>query len=426
MKKTAITLTTIILIIVAIIFAKDIYFKNIVQKELSKSLDQEVTLSYAHLGLISQDISLSDIKLKKDGINIKNINFDISIKDLLNNKKISIKHLNMDDITFSKKQTVSKIENNKKKSDVNTNVTKEFFKELTNNIAVEKNISNIFSGSFNIDKISGSLSDNLVNFLINNADYIDIILEKELNLSLENNLIKFKTNFSQTLLKLETLKEIPQEYSINIKNTTFNGTYLDFNFNGDIKDINNNFNSNAPINFEIIFTQKDSTGTIVGNANLNTLTANLAIKAPKIYLSSFTNLKNYINNGNMSLDYNFNINNSNLFVQGTSSLFNIDLNKDNIINSLNTTKLNKKITKEILVLGEENIKTFSATTKYSTEYNTIKLKTSLPEQLRSTLINNKNILNKEFTKTIEEHYDSVIEEKKKNITNIFENFKNIF
>lgn len=426
MKKTAITLTTIILIIVAIIFAKDIYFKNIVQKELSKSLDQEVTLSYAHLGLISQDISLSDIKLKKDGINIKNINFDISIKDLLNNKKISIKHLNMDDITFSKKQTVSKIENNKKKSDVNTNVTKEFFKELTNNIAVEKNISNIFSGSFNIDKISGSLSDNLVNFLINNADYIDIILEKELNLSLENNLIKFKTNFSQTLLKLETLKEIPQEYSINIKNTTFNGTYLDFNFNGDIKDINNNFNSNAPINFEIIFTQKDSTGTIVGNANLNTLTANLAIKAPKIYLSSFTNLKNYINNGNMSLDYNFNINNSNLFVQGTSSLFNIDLNKDNIINSLNTNKLNKKITKEILVLGEENIKTFSATTKYSTEYNTIKLKTSLPEQLRSTLINNKNILNKEFTKTIEEHYDGVIEEKKKNITNIFENFKNIF
>lgn len=426
MKKTAITLTTIILIIVAIIFAKDIYFKNIVQKELSKSLDQEVTLSYAHLGLISQDISLSDIKLKKDGINIKNINFDISIKDLLNNKKISIKHLNMDDITFSKKQTISKIENNKKKSDVNTNVTKEFFKELTNNIAVEKNISNIFSGSFNIDKISGSLSDNLVNFLINNADYIDIILEKELNLSLENNLIKFKTNFSQTLLKLETLKEIPQEYSINIKNTTFNGTYLDFNFNGDIKDINNNFNSNAPINFEIIFTQKDSTGTIVGNANLNTLTANLAIKAPKLYLSSFTNLKNYINNGNMSLDYNFNINNSNLFVQGTSSLFNIDLNKDNIINSLNTTKLNKKITKEILVLGEENIKTFSATTKYSTEYNTIKLKTSLPEQLRSTLINNKNILNKEFTKTIEEHYDSVIEEKKKNITNIFENFKNIF
>lgn len=426
MKKTAITLTTIILIIVAIIFAKDIYFKNIVQKELSKSLDQEVTLSYAHLGLISQDISLSDIKLKKDGINIKNINFDISIKDLLNNKKIYIKHLNMDDITFSKKQTVSKIENNEKKSDANTNVTKEFFKELTNNIAVEKNISNIFSGSFNIDKISGSLSDNLINFLINNADYIDIILEKELNLSLENNLIKFKTNFSQTLLKLETLKEIPQEYSINIKNTTFNGTYLDFNFNGDIKDINNNFNSNAPINFEIIFTQKDSTGTIVGNANLNTLTANLAIKAPKIYLSSFTNLKNYINNGNMSLDYNFNINNSNLFVQGTSSLFNIDLNKDNIINSLNTTKLNKKITKEILVLGEENIKTFSATTKYSTEYNAIKLKTSLPEQLRSTLINNKNILNKEFTKTIEEHYDGVIEEKKKNITNIFENFKNIF
>lgn len=426
MKKTAITLTTIILIIVAIIFAKDIYFKNIVQKELSKSLDQEVTLSYAHLGLISQDISLSDIKLKKDGINIKNINFDISIKDLLNNKKISIKHLNMDDITFSKKQTVSKIENNEKKSDANTNVTKEFFKELTNNIAVEKNISNIFSGSFNIDKISGSLSDNLVNFLINNADYIDIILEKELNLSLENNLIKFKTNFSQTLLKLETLKEIPQEYSINIKNTTFNGTYLDFNFNGDIKDINNNFNSNAPINFEIIFAQKDSTGTIIGNANLNTLTANLAIKAPKIYLSSFTNLKNYINNGNMSLDYNFNINNSNLFVQGTSSLFNIDLNKDNIINSLNTNKLNKKITKEILVLGEENIKTFSATTKYSTEYNAIKLKTSLPEQLRSTLINNKNILNKEFTKTIEEHYDGVIEEKKKNITNIFENFKNIF
>lgn len=429
-KKLLIPFSIIIGIFIALIFIKDFSLKYIIEKETSKALNEKVSIGYAHLSLLSQDITLTDLDLPKEKIVINKVKLDFNIFDILNKKQINIKNLNIENISFIKNKSKNediKIIPKKQNKTTNNKVSNVFFSQLTKEVALENNISDIFSGNFSSKTVTKNLSNNFFNFLIKNTDYVDIILEKQLNKKIKNNLIEFNEKYLNLISKLEKLKDqTPPKYQLNINNTTFSGDINSIQFNGNIKNISNDFNKSISMPLTINFTQNEISGKLYGDFNLYTLIGKFYLDIPNINLNKLNISKNFIKQGSLSIKQNISINNRNINIAGDTKISNLLLNKEVLINSIDTTSLNRELLLKTLDFVDLNITSFSANTNYSNQNNFITLKTSLPEQLKGILIRNKEILRSDISKTIENHYKEVIKEKKNSINNFLNKFKDIF
>lgn len=429
-KKLLIPFSIIIGIFIALIFIKDFSLKYIIEKEASKALNEKVSIGYAHLSLLSQDITLTDLDLPKEKIVINKVKLDFNIFDILNKKQINIKNLNIENISFIKNKSKNediKIIPKKQNKTTNNKVSNVFFSQLTKEVALENNISDIFSGNFSSKTVTKNLSNNFFNFLIKNTDYVDIILEKQLNKKIKNNLIEFNEKYLNLISKLEKLKDqTPPKYQLNINNTTFSGDINSIQFNGNIKNISNDFNKSISMPLTINFTQNEISGKLYGDFNLYTLIGKFYLDIPNINLNKLNIFKNFIKQGSLSIKQNISINNRNINIAGDTKISNLLLNKEVLINSIDTTSLNRELLLKTLDFVDLNITSFSANTNYSNQNNFITLKTSLPEQLKGILIRNKEILRSDISKTIENHYKEVIKEKKNSINNFLNKFKDIF
>lgn len=429
-KKLLIPFSIIIGIFIALIFIKDFSLKYIIEKEASKALNEKVSIGYAHLSLLSQDITLTDLDLPKEKIVINKVKLDFNIFNILNKKQINIKNLNIENISFIKNKSKNediKIIPKKQNKTTNNKVSNVFFSQLTKEVALENNISDIFSGNFSSKTVTKNLSNNFFNFLIKNTDYVDIILEKQLNKKIKNNLIEFNEKYLNLISKLEKLKDqTPPKYQLNINNTTFSGDINSIQFNGNIKNISNDFNKSISMPLTINFTQNKISGKLYGDFNLYTLIGKFYLDIPNINLNKLNISKNFIKQGSLSIKQNISINNRNINIAGDTKISNLLLNKEVLINSIDTTSLNRELLLKTLDFVDLNITSFSANTNYSNQNNFITLKTSLPEQLKGILIRNKEILRSDISKTIENHYKEVIKEKKNSINNFLNKFKDIF
>lgn len=434
-KKLSISFSIIIGVFIALIFLKDLSLKYILQKEASKALKQEVTIKYAHLNLISQNITISNLSLKKSDILVSKIVFDINPIEILKNKNINIDTLDILNITnlknnkdhLSDTQIKDKESKTNNKEVISNKASTAFFKELTEEVAIQNNLSNLFSGNFNTKNITNNLSHNFFDFLIKNVDYIDIILEKELNKKLKSDIISFNKNYKDFIENLDKFKNDSNlKYTVNINNTNFTGLIKNINFNGTIKNISTNFSKAIDIPITINLSQKNNVGQIFGNLNLNSLSGELYIKAPKINLLEINNSKEYIKHGNLFIEQKISLNNNSITIAGETNISNLKLNKESIVNHLNTTSLNKSLILKTLTFVDSNITSFTANTYFVNKNDFITLKTSLPDQVKGILIRNKDLLNSDISKTIENHYDQVIEKKKNNFNNFIKKFKDIF
>ncbi|WP_297487510.1 hypothetical protein [uncultured Cetobacterium sp.] len=429
-KKLLIPFSIIIGIFIALILIKDFSLKYLIEKEASKALNEKVSISYAHLNILSQDITLTDLNLPKEKIFVNKIKLDFNIFDILNKKQINIKNLNIEKISFVENKNKNediKIISKKQNKTNNNKVSNVFFSQLTKEVALENNISDIFSGNFSSKTVTKNLSNNFFNFLIKNTDYVDIILEKQLNKKIKNNLMEFNEKYLNLISKLEKLKnQTPPKYQLNINNINFSGDINSIQFNGNIKNISNDFNKSISIPLTINFNQNENSGKLYGDFNIYTLVGKFYLDIPNINLTKLNISKNFIKQGSLSIKQNISINNRNINITGDTKVSNLLLNKEVLINSIDTTSLNRELLLKILDFVDLNITSFSGNTNYSNQNNFISLKTSLPEQLKGILIRNKEILHSDISKTIENHYKDVIQEKKNSINNFLNKFKDIF
>lgn len=426
-KKITLLLSISTIFLGCFIVGKDFYIKSILTKNLSKTFKQDVTITYAHLSILSQKISLKNTTFNKTGISIKNANFDINFKDFFNSSDLNIKTLNLDSISLvEKSKNKDTLEAPKSEPLVDDSV-EVFFKEIERKTSIKDNFSRIFSSNFDKSKVVNSVSENLMNFLLNNTDYIDVIIQKETNLILKDDISKISIFYKEFLQNLENEKFNPTiKREITIDRLNFNGNINNFSFDGNIENLTNNFSKATSLPIIINISQGDAKGQIFGNINLNLLNSSLYLKFFNFDLNRFPILSKYVLQGNISFVEVININRSMISINGSSDISNLIIKKDSIIDDLKTNNLNKEILNSIITASESNLNKITISNNFSTTSNIIGIKTSLPGQFRGALIKNRTELTKAFEKTIETHYNDSFQKKKNSFKNFFKSIKDIF
>ncbi|MEG0068958.1 hypothetical protein [Cetobacterium sp.] len=426
-KKITLLLSISTIFLGCFIVGKDFYIKSILTKNLSKTFKQDVTITYAHLSILSQKISLKNTTFNKTGISIKNANFDINFKDFFNSSDLNIKTLNLDSISLvEKSKNKDTLEAPKSEPLVDDSV-EVFFKEIERKTSIKDNFSRIFSSNFDKSKVVNSVSENLMNFLLNNTDYIDVIIQKETNLILKDDISKISIFYKEFMQNLENEKFNPTiKREITIDRLNFNGNINNFSFDGNIENLTNNFSKATSLPIIINISQGDAKGQIFGNINLNLLNSSLYLKFFNFDLNRFPILSKYVLQGNISFVEVININRSMISINGSSDISNLIIKKDSIIDDLKTNNLNKEILNSIITASESNLNKITISNNFSTTSNIIGIKTSLPGQFRGALIKNRTELTKAFEKTIETHYNDSFQKKKNSFKNFFKSIKDIF
>lgn len=425
MKNKMLVIISSILIFFTILFlGKDIYLKNIITKKLSNSLKQEVNIKKVSLNIFNNSFELKDLLLTKDNISIEKVHGNMSFKNFLKNKNnFIIDNLNLTGINvYSNLSFNNKSEPLNSKSDNNEN-TLEFLKEIDEKIAFDKNISKFFSSSFSKDNFSKSLSNNLTDFLIKNSDYIDTIIQKEINIQFKNQIEYFTKRSKDILVDLQKYDNTEIVNNIFIKNIIISGQIMDINFSGSFKDFNTNLSKNNSVPLNIILSHENSTGKIYGEINTKNLSGNLYISLSNFNVESFSKIKNYISSGTLTTEQSITILGNLLKIDGTTTIYNFSLNKEFILESekLDTTK--KEILKELINLTEKNYHSLTISNNFSNNIGIIAIKTSIPLEIKRVLTNNRQTFIEFLDKQLKTKYEENIKEKKNKLKNFF---KNIF
>ncbi|MGL5572862.1 MAG: hypothetical protein ACRDB4_01740, partial [Cetobacterium sp.] len=99
------------------------------------------------------------------------------------------------------------------------------------------------------------------------------------------------------------------------------------------------------------------------------------------------------------------------------------LNKDFILNSPKLDDIKKNILEELIKLTENNYHTLSITNHFSNNTDIVTIKTSIPNEVKRTLINNRELFSVFLENQLKNKYENNLKEKKNRIKNFF---KNIF
>lgn len=422
MKNKMLVLTSSILIFLTILFfGKNIYFKNIITKQLSTSFKQEVTIKNANFNFFNNSFELKKLSLLEYNLSIENVKCKMDFKAFFKSKNnFTINDLNLTGISF----------NNNSESISTTNIsdsnekTTEFLKEIDNKIQFDKNLSKFFSSSFNKDNFSKTLSNNLINFLIQNTDYIDVIIQKEVNIQFKEQINHFSKKTKDLLLKIKDNNNLENNNNnIFIENISFSGKISKIDFNGSFKNFNTDLSKNVSLPLNIFLSHENGNGKIYGDINTNTLVGNIYVSLSNFNVHSFYKINNYISNGTLSSEQLISISGETLKIDGTTIIDNIKLNKDFLLSSPNLDDIKKNILEELIKLTENNYHTLSITNYFSNNIDIVTIKTSIPSELKRTLINNRELFSVFLENQLKNKYENNLKEKKNKIKNFF---KNIF
>lgn len=421
MKNKMLVLTSSILIFLTILFfGKNIYFKNIITKQLSTSFKQEVTIKNANFNFFNNSFELKKLSLLEYNLSIENVKCKMDFKAFFKSKNnFTINDLNLTGISF----------NNNSESIPTTNIgnsnekTTEFLKEIDNKIQFDKNLSKFFSSSFNKDNFSKTLSNNLINFLIQNTDYIDVIIQKEVNIQFKEQINHFSKKTKDLLLKIKDNNNLENNKNIFIENISFSGKISKIDFNGSFKNFNTDLSKNVSLPLNIFLSHENGNGKIYGDINTNTLVGNIYVSLSNFNVHSFYKINNYISNGTLSSEQLISISGETLKIDGTTIIDNIKLNKDFLLSSPNLDDIKKNILEELIKLTENNYHTLSITNYFSNNIDIITIKTSIPSEVKRTLINNRELFSVFLENQLKNKYENNLKEKKNKIKNFF---KNIF
>lgn len=421
MKNKMLVLTSSILIFLTILFfGKNIYFKNIITKQLSTSFKQEVTIKNANFNFFNNSFELKKLSLLEYNLSIENVKCKMDFKAFFKSKNnFTINDLNLTGISF----------NNNSESIPTTNIsdsnekTTEFLKEIDNKIQFDKNLSKFFSSSFNKDNFSKTLSNNLINFLIQNTDYIDVIIQKEVNIQFKEQINHFSKKTKDLLLKIKDNNNLENNKNIFIENISFSGKISKIDFNGSFKNFNTDLSKNVSLPLNIFLSHENGNGKIYGDINTNTLFGNIYVSLSNFNVHSFYKINNYISNGTLSSEQLISISGETLKIDGTTIIDNIKLNKDFLLSSPNLDDIKKNILEELIKLTENNYHTLSITNYFSNNIDIITIKTSIPSEVKRTLINNRELFSVFLENQLKNKYENNLKEKKNKIKNFF---KNIF
>lgn len=421
MKNKMLVLTSSILIFLTILFfGKNIYFKNIITKQLSTSFKQEVTIKNANFNFFNNSFELKKLSLLEYNLSIENVKCKMDFKAFFKSKNnFTINDLNLTGISF----------NNNSESIPTTNIsdsnekTTEFLKEIDNKIQFDKNLSKFFSSSFNKDNFSKTLSNNLINFLIQNTDYIDVIIQKEVNIQFKEQINHFSKKTKDLLLKIKDNNNLENNKNIFIENISFSGKISKIDFNGSFKNFNTDLSKNVSLPLNIFLSHENGNGKIYGDINTNTLVGNIYVSLSNFNVHSFYKINNYVSNGTLSSEQLISISGETLKIDGTTIIDNIKLNKDFLLSSPNLDDIKKNILEELIKLTENNYHTLSITNYFSNNIDIITIKTSIPSEVKRTLINNRELFSVFLENQLKNKYENNLKEKKNKIKNFF---KNIF
>ncbi|WP_293721023.1 hypothetical protein [uncultured Cetobacterium sp.] len=436
-NKTKIFFLAIIASVILGSIGKNIYFKRILEKELSKSLKQNVTIKKANLNILSNSFKLENTIFEKDKIQITHLYTEMSFKEFLKDKKnFTIESIDIKDIIFINQSEVSSSTNSKDetittkfpehnisaKSEIKNEKTSQFLNEIDKQIKNDGGLSNIFNSALNKENFSKNMSNNLTNFLIKNADFIDIILQTEINSHLKNRINSFSKNSKEFIYKIKIKNN---ENNILIKNISFSGSNNNIKFLGNFKNFNTDFSKNIllPINITLSEINGNGEGKIYGDLNSNTLSGNIYMKLNNFKATSFNNINTYLSDGNINSEQIININGEIIKIDGTTEISHIQINKSTIQNSNSLDNFKKNILNEFIRLTETKEYNLKVYNNFSTNTNFINIKTTLPEEIRRTLINNRVTFNDFLENQLKNQYKNSFEEKKNKVKNFF---KNIF
>ena len=139
--------------------------------------------------------------------------------------------------------------------------------------------------------------------------------------------------------------------------------------------------------------------------------------------TSFNNINTYLSDGNINSEQIININGEIIKIDGTTEISHIQINKSTIQNSNSLDNFKKNILNEFIRLTETKEYNLKVYNNFSTNTNFINIKTTLPEEIRRTLINNRVTFNDFLENQLKNQYKNSFEEKKNKVKNFF---KNIF
>ncbi len=424
-KKILAILSSVLLLLAFLFFGQNIYFKNTIEKHMSISLKQKVSIKRATLNIFNNSFELKDTVLLKDNILIDSIQCQMNFKEFLKNRdNFTIDNLNITGITLdsdlktgdNSSLTPSDVEFNNEK-------TTEFLKEIDKKIQFENNLSKFFKSSFNRDNFSKTLSNNLIDFLIKNVDYIDIIIQKEFNLKFKKQIAYFSERSKEILTSIKNSANLDTNSNILIKNISFNGSLLDIKFHGTLKNLNTNLSKNMSLPIDISLSQGDSIGKIYGDINTKLLIGNIYINLYNFNIESFKKINNYVLSGAFSSEQLITISGETLKIDGTSKIDNLKLNRDFILESQKLDEIKKNILKEIINLTEQKYHTLTVSNNFSNNMEIVTIKTSIPMEVKRTLIVNRQSFNDFLESQLKSKYENTVKEKKNKIKNFF---KNIF
>lgn len=419
-NKMLVIVSSILIFLIILFWGKNIYFKNIITKQLSASLKQEVIIKNANFNFFNNSFELKKLSLPKYDILIEKVECKMDFKTYLKSRdNFTINNLNLIGIEFND-NLLSTSPNST--NDINEK-TNEFLKEVDNKIELDKNLSKFFSSSFNKDNFSKTLSNNLIDFLIQNSDYIDVIIQKEINIQFKDQINNFSKKTKDILIKLKENNSLKKSKNILIKNVSFSGRILKIDFNGSFKDFNTDLSKNKTLPINISLSHGDGIGKIYGNINTNTLIGDIFINLSNFNIKSFSKLNNYISDGTLSSEQLISISGETLKIDGTTIIDNISLNKEFILNSAKLDDIKKNILKELINLTENNYHTLSIMNNYSNNLDLITIKTSIPNEFRRTLVVNRELFSSFLENQLKNKHENTFNEKKNRIKNFF---KNIF
>ncbi|MGL4802074.1 MAG: hypothetical protein ACRC18_07390 [Cetobacterium sp.] len=419
-NKMLVIISSILIFLIILFLGKNIYFKNIITKQLSTSFKQEVTIKKASFSFFNNSFELKNLSLIEYNISIEKIECKMDFKNFLKSKNnFTINNLTLNGISFNNNLISSSLTNTNNSNEKTT----EFLKEIDNKIQFDKNLSKFFSSSFNKDNFSKTLSNNLINFLIQNTDYIDVIIQKEFNIELKDQINNFSKKTKDFLLKIKSHSNLEKNTNIFIENISFSGKISKIDFNGSFKDFNTDLSKNISLPLNISLAHENGSGKVYGDINTHTLVGNIYISLSNFNVDSFYKVNNYISNGTLSSEQLISISGENLKIDGTTTIDKIKLNKDFILNSPKLDDIKKNILEELIKLTENNYHTLSITNHFSNNTDIVTIKTSIPNEVKRTLINNRELFSVFLENQLKNKYENNLKEKKNRIKNFF---KNIF
>lgn len=398
-------------VVVGVIFSKNIIFKNILEKELEKQYGKTVSIDSANLGLINRNISVNGVKI--ENIYIGRIAIKTSVLDVLKNKDINIDTISINNFNIKDRENSKKVV-----ADIEDD---QFIEEINKKVNFKNNIPEFVFSAFNPKDIYNQLSENLLDFLVKNTDYIDIILEKQINKSLEKEKIEIKNSYYKIIkfVKENLFKDVYGK-KIYIKQINVDGNIQGNIFSAIINNVTND--KDKAKNILISGELKNKNAQLYGEFDPVEIKGEFDLKVSSYKIEANT----FLMGGLLGCNEHIQMDINGLKLDGRVQLSNLSLNKQFILENKKIDALTKTILSDVFPVIEKNLNQINLDNSYTTIDNTIKVKTDISNRVKSSILEDKSKLKASLVKDIEKYYSGYIKKKKEGLTDMFNKVLNIF